>query len=230
MRGFFMKNKYNEEPDVQLKLIMPSALINEHTTVYKTTGSSPFELRNTIPFYSNIDGVSLSVKNEKKENIKFLVSRTVDAISYDTPLRIDYYDWSEGINNTLDSLERIESQFEDLLLAGDDYNSKIYSNYKIALILPLFHVSHGEVVSKEKGSKLYMVHKKEYNKKSRPQINLDNSGSLSLDLPENIVFLLGDGNAVLKNTNDFVKIERSVKNIDELISIVSYLVEYDESK
>lgn len=56
----------DDKREVEIKIIMPAALIDEHTTVYKVTGESPFELRDKLPSYSKVKGVSVSVKNEAK--------------------------------------------------------------------------------------------------------------------------------------------------------------------
>lgn len=235
MRGFFMND--DEDNEIVIKIIMPAALIGEHNTVFKVTGSSSFEIRDKIPCYSKIEGVSLSVNNETREPVKFLISRTIDIVSYDTLLRIDYADWSEGIYSIFESLEKIQSQLDEIKDSGISIMIERYSNYKISLILPLYHVEHGEVVCKENGSQLYTVYKGDPNKKSKSKtpkikahIDLDDTGLKNFELPEDAVFLLRTDKVVLKNTADFVKIERNIDAIEDLMSIVSNFIDHAESK
>jgi hypothetical protein len=237
MRGFFMNDIDDGKNEVAIKIIMPAALIGEHNTVFKVTGNSPFEIRDKIPFYSKVEGVSVSVNNETKEPVKFLVSRTIDIVSYDTLLRIDYDNWSDGIYSILESLETIQSTLEEVKASGVSIMMERYSNYKIALVIPLYYVDHGVVVCKEHGSQLYTVYKGDPNKKSKSKsskikarIDLDETGLKHFELPEDAVFLLRSDKAVLKNTADFVKIERNIEAIDDLISIVCNFIDYSESK
>lgn len=227
----------DEEESVQLKIIMPAALIDEHATVSKVTGEAVFELRNKLPFYSKVEGVSFSVENHSKEPIKFLVASSIDVVSYNTPLRIDYTDWHEGVYTALDLLEKAQKEFEDVNASGVSVMIERLSNYKIALILPLYHIDNGTLVCKESGSQLYTVYKGDQTKKAKrksstikAQINLDDMAFKNFELPENAVFLIRDDKAVLKNIDDFVKIERNIADLDDLISIVSNFIDYIESK
>lgn len=242
--AFFMRDDedYNKEDDteedtVEIKLIMPAALIGEYTTVYKVTGEQSFELRNKIPTYSKVKGVSVSVKNESDEPVKFLISRTIDIISYDTPLRIEYDNWVDGIYQILEQLEEVAEELESIEQSGEQEKLKIFSNYKISLIVPLYYVENGEEVRLEKGTRLYKVHKGTPNKKNRfelnkikAQIDLDDTGLKKFEVPANSVFLTTESNVYMKNNDDFIKIERTVSEIDDLISIVQRFINHRESK
>lgn len=226
-----------DDNEVQLKIIMPAALIDEHTTVYKVTGESPFELRDKIPSYSKVKGVSISVKNETNEPIKFLIARTIDVVAYDMLLRIDYDSWNSGIYDIADRLEAIAEEFEDISTSGDDVKVKTYSEYSIDLVLPLCYVNHGELVYREKGTQLYTVYKgipnktdKSKTKNMKAQINLDDLGLKQFEIPSDCSFLINNQKVVLLNNESFVKIRRTVADIEDLISIVSDFIGYAESK
>lgn len=235
MRCSMIDNENNE--NVELKLILPAALIPEYVSVSKVTGDSVFELREKLPFYSKVDGVSLSIENETKEPIKFLISRTIDVISYNTPLRIDYASWQEGIYDILDILEAAQKEFEDVKESGVSIMIDRLSNYTISLILPLYYVDDGALVSKEKGSQLFTVHKGESEKryhckpvKIKAQINLDDTGLKTFELPNNSVFLVRDDKVLFKTTDDFVKIERPLAEIEDLIMLVNSFIDENESQ
>lgn len=207
---------------VEVKLVLPAALIDEYTTVFKVGGEQPFELRNKIPVFSKVQGVSISVKNEMNEPVKFLIARSIDVISDDTLLRIDYSDWREGIYEIFEQLESIAERAETFK-----------SDYKVALILPLFYVENGTLVFLERGSKPYRVYKDKQlkdNQKMKVQISLDNQALTTLEFPVNSVLLVEADRVILKNTDDFVKIERPLSEIDDLISIVSSFIDEMESK
>lgn len=234
-KGILMRD--DVEHEVEIKIIMPAALIDEHTTVYKVTGESPFELRDKIPSYSKVKGVSISVKNETNEPIKFLIARTIDVVAYDMPLRIDYDSWHEGIYDIVDRLEAIAEEFEDISTSGDEAKVKTYSDYSIDLVLPLCYVKHGERVYREKGTQLYTVYKgtlnkndKSKTKKMKAQINLDELGLKQFEVPADCSFLINEHKVVLQNNEAFVKIRRTLADIEDLISIVTYFIDCAESK
>jgi hypothetical protein len=227
----------NDEREVEIKIIMPAALIDEHTTVYKVTGESPFELREKLPSYSKVKGVSVSVKNEANEPIKFLIARTIDIVPYDMLLRIDYDSWHEGIYDIAERLEAIEEEFEDLSTSGDELKLKTYSEYSIDLVLPLYYVNHGELVYREKGTQLYTVYKgtpnkndKSKTKNMKAQINLDDLGLKQFEIPVDCSFLTNNQKVVLQSNESFVKIRKTVADIEDLISIVSSFIGDAESK
>lgn len=66
--------------------------------------------------------------------------------------------------------------------------------------------------------------------KIKARIDLDETGVKHFELPEDAVFLLRSDKAVLENTADFVKIERNIEAIEDLISIVYNFIDYSESK
>lgn len=236
-RGFFMNIDGDEENEVQLKLIMPAALIDEHTTVFKVSGEQSFELRDKIPTYSKVKGVSVSVKNETDIPVKFLISRTIDIVPYDMPLRIDYYDWHEGIYDISERLEAIADEFEAITTSGDTAKLETYSTYFIDLVLPLYYVKNGERVYREKGTALYTVYKgtpnkndTSKNKNIKAQINLDEQGLKEFEVPANCSFLINDHKVVLQNNEVFVKIRRTLADIEVLVSIVTNFIDHAESK
>lgn len=227
----------DDEREVEIKIIMPAALIDEHTTVYKVTGESPFELRDKLPSYSKVKGVSISIKNDTDEPIKFLIARTIDIVAYDMPLRIDYDNWHEGIYDIAERLEAIAEEFEDISTSGDVAKLKTYSDYSIDLVLPLCYVKHGELVYREKGTQLYTVYKgtpnkndKSKTKKMKAQINLDESGLKQFEVPADCSFLINEHKVVLQSNESFVKIRRTVADIEDLITIVSSFIGDAESK
>lgn len=227
----------DDEHEVEIKIIMPAALIDEHTTVYKVTGESPFELRDKLPSYSKVKGVSVSVKNEANEPIKFLIARTIDIVPYDMLLRIDYDSWHEGIYDIAERLEAIAEEFEDSSASGDELKLKAYSEYSIDLVLPLYYVNHGELVYREKGTQLYTVYKgtpnkndKSKTKNMKAQLNLDDLGLKQFEIPTDCSFLTNNQKVVLQSNKSFVKIRRTVADIDDLISIVSSFIGDAESK
>lgn len=227
----------DEDAPMMIKIIMPSALISEFSTVYKVSGEQSYELRNKLPSYSKVKGVRLRVENETDEPIKFLMDRTFDIVTYDTPLRMEY-EWHDGIYSILEDLERIDEEFEEIKESGDEEKIKKYSDYKISLILPLSEVKNGEMVCRgEKGTRLYKVYKpvsmksNPYKmKKIKATINIDNSGFVDFEVPTDAVFLVGISSTVLKMNYDLVKIERTLDNISDLISIISNFIDYSESK
>jgi len=227
----------DDECEVEIKIIMPAALIDEHTTVYKVTGESPFELREKLPSYSKVKGVSVSIKNESNEPIKFLIARTIDIVPYDMMLRIDYDSWHEGIYDIAERLESIAEEFEDISASGDEFKVKTYSEYSIDLVLPLCYVNHGELVYREKGTQLYTVYKgapnkndKSKTKNMKAQLNLDDLGLKQFEIPTDCSFLTNNQKVVLQSNESFVKIRRTVADIDDLISIVSSFIGDAESK
>lgn len=227
----------DEENEVQLKIIMPAALIDEHTTVFKVTGEQPFELRDKIPTYSKVKGVSVSVKNETDIPVKFLIARTIDIVPYDMLLRIDYESWYEGIYDISERLEAIADEFEAITTSGDTAKLETYSAYSIDLVIPLFYVDNGEKVYREKGTQLYTVYKgspnkkdKSKNKKMIAQINLDEQGAKEFEVPKDCSFLINDYKVVLQSNEAFVKIRRTMADIEDLVSIVSHFIGQAESK
>ena len=227
----------DDEREVEIKIIMPAALIDEHTTVYKVTGESPFELREKLPSYSKVKGVSVSIKNESNEPIKFLIARTIDIVPYEMMLRIDYDSWHEGIYDIAERLEAIAEEFEDISASGDELKIKTYSDYSIDLVLPLFYVNHGELVYREKGTQLYTVYKgtpnnndKSKTKNMKAQINLDDLGLKQFEIPADCSFLTNNQKVVLQSNESFVKIRRTVADIEDLITIVSSFIGDAESK
>jgi len=229
----------DEELDdsVEIKLIMPAALIGEHSMVSKVTGEAVFELRDKIPFFTKVEGVSLTVENETKEPVKFLLSRNIDVVSYNTPLRIDYTNWHEGIYDIAERLDNAQKEFDDITESGVSVMIERVSNYKIAVLLPLYHVQHGMLVSKEKGTQLFTVYKsnsdnesQRKSSKNKAQISLDGEALKSFEIPKDAVFLVRDDKVILKNSADFVKIERNLSDADDLVSLINYFIDESESK
>lgn len=232
------ENELNGEPE--LSLILPAKFIPDYTIVSKVGGESQFELRSKFPVYSKVKGVSISVKNDEDSPVKFLMSRTVDVVSEDTLLRIDY----EKFRASLDEInELLESIAEDIGLS--DYLSEEeidaleeFKKYNIAMLLPLAYVNDGEVVCLPKGSKEYKVYRAE-NKSKEPykrvnknkiKITLDGTEYSDFKLPGNSVFLVSGPYCIFKTEEDMVKIERNVIKIEEIISFVSGCIDKRDSK
>lgn len=237
MSDTFFDDDEDEQDIVEIKLIMPAALISEFTTVYKVGGEQDFELRNKIPSYSKVKGVSVSVKNEFNEPVKFLISRTIDIVPYNTPLRIDYDNWVDGIYDILERFEDIADQLESIQESGDEEKIKAFSEYKISLIVPLCYIDSGKSVCLERGTRIYTVYKGTPNKKRpyelnkiKAEINLDETGLKKFEIPADSVFLVSDTNVHMKRNEDFVKIEKTVSEIDDLISIAQNFIDHNESK
>lgn len=235
--AFFDDDDEIEQDRSEIKLIMPAALISEFTTVYKVGGEQAFELRNKLPSYSKVKGISISVKNESNEPIKFLISRTIDIVPYDTPLRIDYEDWVDGIYQILEQFEEIVEELESIQESGDEEKLKTFSEYKISLIVPLCYIDNGTSVCLEKGTRIYTVYKGTPNKnrpyelnKIKAEINLDDTGLKKFEIPSDSVFLVSNTNVHIKRNEDFVKIEKTVSEIDDLISIAQNFIDHRESK
>jgi hypothetical protein len=225
------------EDSIEIKLIMPAALISEFTTVCKVGGEQTFELRNKLPSYSKVKGISISVKNESNEPVKFLISRTIDIVSYDTPLRIDYESWVDGIYSILEQFEDIQEQLESIQESGDEEKLKKFSEYKISLIVPLGYIDNGKSVCLEKGTRIYTVYKGTPNKKRpyelnkiKAEINIDNTGIKKFEIPADSIFLVSNTNVHIKKYEDFVKIEKTVADIEELISVAQNFIDHRESK
>lgn len=226
-----------DESPMMIKIMMPSALISEYSTVYKVSGNEPYELRDKLPSQSKVKGVRFRIENDTNESIRFLISRTFDVVTYDTPLCMEY-EWHDGIYSILEDLERIDEEFEAIKDSGDEEKINKYSNYKIGILLPISELENGELVYRgEKGIREYKVYKpiptknNPYKmKKIKASISLDNSDYSQFEVPANAVFLVGSYSTVLKMNSDIVKIERTLDKISDLISIVSNFIDYAESK
>lgn len=222
---------FNEDDTVAIKVIMPAVFVDEYTTVYKVNGNQPFELRNKMPVYSKVEGVSISLNNETNIPVKFLTARTIDIIPYITPVRVEYTNWNEGVYQLFEKLSNIEAHLEENKIADDLADSKI------SLLVPLEFIDNGQLVSPEKGSKLYKVHKeiKPNNNKSKiknikAELILEDVGQRTIEFPENTVLLINEDKALLKTNSDFIKIERSLDDIGDLISFLSDFIDEIESK
>lgn len=221
---------FYEDDTVAIKLIMPAVFVDEYTTVYKVNGNQPFELRNKMPIYSKVEGVSISLNNETNIPVKFLIARTIDIIPYINPVRVEYTNWNEGVYQLFEKLSNIEAHLEENKISDDLANSKI------SLLVPLEFIDNGQLVSPEKGSKLYKVHKatKSNNKSKikniKAELILDKVGQRTIEFPENTVLLINEDNVLLKTNSDFIKIERSLDDIGDLISFLSDFIDEIESK
>lgn len=222
---------FYEDDTVAIKLIMPAVFVDEYTTVYKVNGNQPFELRNKMPIYSKVEGVSISLNNETNIPVKFLIARTIDIIPYIIPVRVEYTNWNEGIYQLFEKLSNIEAYLEENKISDDLANSKI------SLLVPLEFIDNAQLVSPEKGSKLYKVHKeiKSNNNKSKiknikAELILEDVGQRTIEFPENTVLLINEDKVLLKTNSDFIKIERSLDDIGDLISFLSDFIDEIESK
>lgn len=222
---------FEEDDTVSIKVIMPAAFVDEYTTVYKANGNQPFELRNKLPVYSKVEGVSISLNNETNIPVKFLIARTIDIIPYITPVIVEYTNWSEGVYELFEKLSDIEAHLEENKIVDDLTNSTI------SLLVPLEFIDNGQLVSPEKGSKLYKVHKATKSKNSKSKIKnikaeliLENVGQRAIEFPENTVLLINEDKVLLKTNSDFIKIERSLDDIGDLISFLSNFIDEMESK
>lgn len=64
----------------------------------------------------------------------------------------------------------------------------------------------------------------------KAQINLDDLGLTQFEIPSDCSFLTNNQKVVLQSNESFVKIRRTVADIEDLISIVSEFIGYAESK
>src|SRR5690606_32802669 len=99
-----------------------------------------------MPVYSKVEGVSISLNNETNIPVKFLIARTIDIIPYIIPVRVEYTNWSDGVNELFEKLSDIEADVEENKIADD------LLSLTISLLIPLEFIDNGQLVSPEKGS------------------------------------------------------------------------------